>query len=280
VTFHIAKGFTQSKFGLYSAKSDIEKKNIIQGYLDMLYPITNEEDKVLVVVHKDVLQMFKEECRLNNITFINWGKHAGTNEWNQYNKAVVIGWFRLPQHYYASAINAGADGIINYLHNGNSLDAGVAELQDSLIADDMIQFFNRTRSRVSIDEDGNCESCHFYLFSDNTEKSKAIIKRMTQEFQNAKELEWSVTPATSLEKKKTKIEERADRILELLKSYKTTHRDVRTETVRDKLGITLDAFKKTVNSNYFISKLEELNIKYERAKSAKNRASFFDLSGV
>jgi len=278
VTFHVAKGFKQSKSGLYSGKSDSEIVQIVKDYLDLLYPLVDEDDNMLVAVHKDVLPIFMEQCRMDNITFINWGNHAGSNQWSHYNIASIIGWFRLPQHIYANMLNVGADGYANYEPELQSYDKDVTALADSTVSDDMVQFYNRIRSRVAIDTAGNCEDVDFYLFSDDASRSKSIIARMIQEFDHATVTDWNVSPATAIKKKRTKSIERADNIIAILKLEATKKEDVLAEDIRNRLGTTKQAFINTMKTKYMQDELTYFGIKYTRLESVQGKPSIFDFT--
>ena len=280
-SLHVANGFKQSKYALYDAprkKHGAEAMaGIVNAYLDLLYPVVDEHDQMLVVVHKDALETFKTQCRVDNITFINWGNHAGSNKWSHYNKAAVIGWFRLPPHVYANQINAGAKDYTKYVPE-KTYDLDVQALADSAIADDMVQFFNRIRSRIAIDKAGNHEPVDYYMFSDNTERSESIISRMCEEFPYMTTLEWKVAPATSIKKKKLKSEERIDSIIEILKSEAKTKLDVMAEDIRSRLGTTKSAFSRILKNEYFIKECEWFGIKSKRLEKVKGKPLVFDLS--
>jgi len=286
-TFYVAKGFPQSASGLYSKSikgkslpmTDSEKLKVVLGYLEMLYPVVNEDDNMLVVVHKDILPVFIEQCRMKNITFINWGNHAGSNAWSHYNKSAIIGWYRISSHHYYNQLFAGAK---NYLHYEPTIsyDEDATNLEYSSIMEDMIQFFNRIRCRVSTDEGGNHLPVELYMFSSDNTASKKIINGVVAEFKNATVNDWNVTPATALKKKRTKMVERADNIIAVLKREAGIKGDVRGEDIRARLGTTKVAFTKTVNSEYFKKELKHYGIKHKRLEGVSGKPLYFDFEEV
>ncbi len=284
-TFHVATGFKQSHSGLYSKtvnkktipKTAAEKLVTVREYLSLLYAILEENDDMLVVVHKDALDTFREQCTAKNITFINWGMHAGSNAWSHYNKAVVVGWYRISAHHYANQLHAGAKNYHLY-EPTETQDRDIKALETSSIVEDMIQFFNRIRCRVSTDEDGNHEPVDLYLFSDDNSQSKKVIETLVVEFPSAEVIDWTVAPASTLKKKRGKVIDRADRIMNKLKLAAVTKGDVFAENIRAELGTTKAAFTKTINSEYMQKELEYYGIKNIRLEGVQGKPSVFDLS--
>lgn len=279
VTMHIASGFSQSKNKLYTIPSAKNGgiKAVVSEYLEAIYSVTKEEDKMLIVTYKDLLPTFREQCRVDNITFINWGMHAGSNQWSHYNKACIVGWYRIPQHIHASNMNMGAGSHLNLFTE--NYDRDVSAIADSLISDDMVQFLNRVRSRISIDEDGNCEPVDFYLFTDGGSKANAIIDTVVREFDSISVKEWDVLPTIKATKKKrSKVVDRADNIIALLKKKASTKMDVLAEDIRNELGTTKPAFRKTIECEYFLSECEWFGFKIQRLETAKGRPIIFDFS--
>lgn len=254
----------------YQRLTTDEYKCKANAYLSVIYEVMDPEDNMLVVVHKDVLNLFTELNQHKKITFINWGNHAGSNAWSHYNKATIIGWFRTPQHTQASKLFAGADGYHNY-EPTISYDIDVKNLENSSIVEDMVQFYNRIRCRIPIDVDGSHEPVGLYLFRDNTENDKKIVNSMIEEFPDAIVKQWEVKAGSLTDtkiKKKTKVTERSDLIISELKMMREKLEDVMAETIRSKLAITKSAFSRSVGSDYFKELLETNHIAYEIAKGS------------
>ena len=118
------------------------------------------------------------------------------------------------KHIYANQLFAGAVNYHNYIPT-TSYNTDVKELEKSSIVEDMIQFFNRIRCRVPIDEEGNHEVVDIYLFSGDNENDEDIVGRFIEQFPGCKSIEVGLLrerlrPDIT---KRTNVEERTDRII-------------------------------------------------------------------
>jgi len=282
-TFHIARGYGQSKTRLYSKtykgstvqKSKDEILKQVKAYLQVLAKNVEPGDHMLVAVHKDVINIFRENNIHKNIEFINWGQHAGSNQWSHFNKAAVVGWYRVAQHIYANQLFAGAKDYHNYQPT-TSYNTDVKELENSSIVEDMVQFFNRIRCRVPIDKDGNHEPVDIYLFSGDKDNDDDIVADVIEQFPGCKTTGWTIDGTIQPDiKKRTKIEERIDRIIHELKQQREKYDDILVKSIRDKLGMTTSVFSRIMRNDYFKQMLGENNIIIENIPRSHGRKKRF-----
>ena len=241
-------------------------KDVVDAYVKLIkdnIPLT-PDDKLLVVTYKSLVPKFKDSCPDENITFVHWGsKEArGSNEFSDYNKALAIGFFRKPQHSYIASIMTIND-IDDYISVTGSVWSDANYLKDKLIADDMIQFFNRVRCRVSTDKDGKCKPTELYMFTGGNEKLEKIITDSTvEEMPGINIKPWKVTLPTRFyaKRKQTKVEKRADTVIEYLRGNIDKWEHIDQKDIMNYFGFSSTVMKKLFNLEYFNARLEEENI--------------------
>ena len=215
-TLHIChdKQRRQSKAQLVDVA--IEKKTlnvIVDSYLSTLYPLVSDGSKLLVITFKDIEEVFRSRCKDDNIVFIHWGEHEGSNAYSDFTKAAVIGWFRKSKRKYYEDIDAILDDTNEYMAITSSRDVDVSVMIKGGLAADFIQAFNRTRSRVAIDEDGNCAPVDFYMFDDGSHDNPVPI--IEKEMPGINLFDWE--PIESYPITKSAIaEQRAERVVKWL----------------------------------------------------------------
>jgi hypothetical protein len=233
-------------------------------------------DKLLVVTYKNLVPLFKERCPYDNVDFIHWGSKdaRGSNVFSGYNKAMAIGWYRKPPHVYIASVMA-----INDFENYNSITGSVwsdaNHLKDRLIADDMIQFFNRIRCRVAIDEEGNCSPVELYMFTGGNVRLESIItSSLKDEMPNIEIQPWTINPVKSMKRKSSKVEERADRVIEYLRGHIDRREHIDQKTVMDYFKFSSTVMKKLLQLEYFNIQLEDESIYISRVKARGNPVRF------
>jgi hypothetical protein len=234
------------------------------------------EDNLLVVTYNNLVPLFKNKCLYDNVTFVHWGSQEarGSNKFNEYNKALVIGWFRKPQHAYVASVMAIND-IDVYTPLTDNVWSDANYLKDKLIADDMIQFFNRIRCRVAIDKDGNCKPVELYMFTGGNRRIEAIIKQsISNEMPNIKIKPWNVKPMKFLRRKHTKLEQRAETVIEYLRGNIDKHIYIDQKTLMDYFGFSRQIMNRLLKSKYFEDRLEEESIYAIRLQQRGNPIRF------
>ncbi len=281
-TMHIYKNknYKQSKNKLVTqAKKQKVLDQIIDHYLEILYNIVSDGSKILVVTFKDIVELFKTKCQNDHIKFIHWGIHEGTNSYSNFSKAAVIGLFRKSERKYIQDINAIQNNIIDY----SPLTSSVAEDARAMIigglVSDLVQFFNRTRSRIAIDKKGNCLPTDFYIFDDGGFGS--FIPTIKQEMPGIQEAVWEpetlkLTPYPII--KKSSADNRAERIIKWLLDHPNATINAKTilESFTGENKITQRYFKEVLKNQLFKELLDENNINI-RIKKGRYGGTFFDI---
>jgi hypothetical protein len=142
------------------ANSDIVAKSLSKSILDN----TSKDDKVLVVVHKDLeYKLLSFLGSTDNIYINHWGNLTGSNEYKECNKIFIYGLFHKPLNIHYN----------NYRLSGNKFNLDlmldevervkIQEIEKHDVATELIQAINRIRIRKVIDTLGNCDSADVYI---------------------------------------------------------------------------------------------------------------------
>ena len=272
-----AKELKQSKTELYNIPKNTKTIDVIcDEYLSIIGDIAKPDDKLLVVTYRDLASIFESRSPYPNVKFIYWGSAdaRGSNEFSDFNKAMAIGWFRRPQHVYVGAVMA-INKIQDYASLTGSVWSDANYLKDRLIADDMIQFFNRVRCRIAIDKNGNCEPVELYMFSGGNERIKDIITAsVSEEMKNISITGWHPKLSGKIKRKPKKADQRAETVIRYLRGQMDKHSEILASIVREDLGISSQQFTQVMKSEYFESMLIEESIDIVGAGGKRNPMRF------
>ncbi len=262
VQLHICNhtGLTQSKTGLYTEPKKLNE--IVDLYLKLIGDaLVMANDKMLVVTYKDLVPLFKERSPYDNVKFIHWGSSAarGSNEYSDFNKAMAIGWFRRPLHYYTGSILSIVD-YDAYRATTGSVMGDANHLQNMLIIDDIIQFFNRIRCRVPVGEDGGCAITDLYMFTGRSKQIPILIEQsIGKEMPGIQFKEWKPTDV-KLPQKKLQTITRIENVVEWMLSKNGEYDYIGATTIAEQFGLTKSQTDKMTRNPYFVSYTEELGI--------------------
>ena len=280
VTLNICSlnGPKQSKSAIYTKpKREKKLKEIILAYLKVIGGILEPNDKLLVATYMDVVPLFEEHNRYKDqVKFIYWGSKdaRGSNDFEKYNKAMIIGWHRRPAHYYVSAVMA-INQFDHYVNTTGSVWSDATYLKNMLIVDDMIQFFNRIKCRTAIDKNGNCDPVELYcLTGGDDEMQKVISTSIENEMPNIVISDWKPKELKALKQKVTKAEERAENFVKYLRGNIEKYEEISLAELRQEFGLPSNIISPVINSNIFHDLLEEEGIKMTEAKGWGNPVRF------
>jgi hypothetical protein len=275
-------GPKQSKYAIYTKpKSENKHNEKVLAYLKLIEPLLKPNDRLLVVTYKCLVPIFMEHSPYGDqIKFIHWGSRdaRGSNEFKDFNKAMTVGWYRRPRHYYVASIMA-INQIDKYVHTNGSAYSDAKHLRDMLIVDDMIQFFNRIRCRTAIDQTGNCEPVELYCLTGGDQLMEDIIKQsITSEMPGVVINDWKPKEMKSLKHKVTVVEKRAENLVYWLLGKLGQFEEISLDELRQEFGLSKHTLSRTVKSEYFINLLEEEGIVKVTTNSWGNPVKFV-LSG-
>ena len=266
VTLNICSlnGPKQSKTAIYTNPKRHNKHiEIILCYLKVIDAILTPGDKLLVVTYKDVVPLFAEHNPYKDqVEFIHWGSKdaRGSNAFKDYNKAMVIGWYRKPFHSYVSSVMA-INPFDQYVSSTGSVWSDANHLKDMLIVDDMIQFFNRVRCRNAIDNKGNCDPVKLYCFTGGNKPMDEVIRSSIEsEMPNIVISDWKPKELPILTQKITKNEERAEIIIMYLRGKIELYEEISLAELRQEFGYSSSALSKAIKTDFFKDLLEEEGI--------------------
>ena len=268
----------QSKTAIYTNPRRQNKHiETIKGYLKVIDGILTPFDKLLVATYMDVVPLFEELSQYGDqVKFIYWGSKdaRGSNDFKDFNKAMVIGWHRRPDHYYVSTVMAN-NQIDQYINSKGSVWADANHLKDLLIVDDMIQFFNRVRCRTAIDRNGNCRRVDLYCITGGNTKMEEVIKTsLESEMPNIAIRAWKPKELKAIKQKATTIEKRAGNFVRWLRGYIEKYEEISFGELRQEFGLKSSLVSKTINTDIFHDLLDEESITMIRGKGRGNGIRF------
>ena len=263
VTLNICslKGPRQSKSAICpEPKGKKMHQQIIYAYLKVIGPILDPGDKLLVATYKKIVPLFKEYSPYGDqVEFIHWGGRdvRGSNEFNDFNKAMAIGWFRRPLHYYVASVGS-INEFESYIPSHGSMWADAMYLQKMLIIDDIIQFFNRVRCRTAIDKNGNCLSVELYCFTGGDEEMEKIIRAsIGKEMPQMIFRDWKPKELKAMKPKIKKAEERTENFISWLLGNAGTYDEIYLSELIKEFGYDKKLVSKVTTSDYFKNRLDE-----------------------
>ena len=271
-------GPKQSKWAIYNKPQRENKlKEIISAYLKVIGSILTPNDKLLVATYMEVVPLFSEHNPYKDqVKFIHWGSKdaRGSNDFKDFNKAMIIGLFRKPLHYYVSSVMA-INQFDHYVSTTGSVWSDAIYLKDLLIVDDMIQFFNRIRCRTAIDNNGNCLPVELYCLTGGDNKMENIIRASFKgEMPNIVFGDWKPKELKILKRKVTIIEERAENFVNWLRGKIEEYGEIYLTELKKEFGLRSNSVSIVINSDIFKDLLEEENITMTKAKGKGNPVRF------
>ncbi|MCP3682652.1 MAG: hypothetical protein GY861_08185 [bacterium] len=280
VTLNICSfnGPKQSKWAIYNKpKKDNKHNEIVIAYLKVIGNILSPNDKLLVVTYMDVVPLFlKHNPYKKRVKFIHWGSQdaRGSNDFKAFNKAMVIGWHRRPDHYYTAAVMA-INQIDQYVNTTGTAWSDANHLKDLLIVDDMIQFFNRVRCRTAMDSNGNCQPVELYYFTGGNIKMEKVIRTSIEsEMPNIVINDWKPKELKVLKQKTTKNEERAEILGMWLRGKIELYGEISFAELQQTFNYTHSTVSKAIKTDVFKNMIDEEGILMTNAKGRGNPVRF------
>jgi len=269
----------QSKTSLYNKpKKDKNLNYFIDSYLGVIDSILKNGDRLLVATYKVLVPYFNDRSSYGDqVKFVHWGSSdtRGSNKFKDFNKAMVIGLFRRPKHYYLQTLSA-IGPIDTYVPMNGSMVADANYLKNRLIVDDMIQFFNRVRCRTAIDAYGNCLPVELYCFTGGNEKLMELIKSSCgSEMPNIQFRDWEPKDIKKITTRETANEKRAVSFVDYLCGKIGFEQEVYLKDLLNVFNLSSAIGTRVVNSEFFEGLLEDAGIVFIPSRGGhKNPATF------
>ena len=255
-TISKAKGYPQGADSVYAKLDANEKRDRANEYLSIAYEIvSSEEDKMLIIGHKDFVLTLQSLNTNNQIVFTNWGNHVGKNNWSDCNKVMVIGWLYKPEtEYYGNFINA----VGNLEHASHAIRDSTRNLyRETQLADDLVQAVMRCSARKTVSEDGNCAAAEVYIFYPNNKEGKRVLKLFELEFKEAVIKKW--TPKfKNVQQKITKHEANVRSIMKYLKQASKKVLDISQSDIVKATGLAKSIISRTLASDECVEEFNRL----------------------
>lgn len=273
-----AKGCRQSAKAITGGDKNNFEDNV-KFYGNIVKEILGAEDKILVITFKKFLSSdlhtLEDELAGNSqVELINWGKHVGQNKWSNFNKVILIGWLRVPEEESVSKLlNISSLGSSDIRTMKHVTPENVKKLQQSEIADDLIQGAMRCCARVIDTIDSDCKPASIYVFQDVLEGSDEVMGLFETEFPGAKIIDWK--PKTRLPKSflslpDQKKEDAIEHLQELAESCDTYSRSKFCQ----EYNVPAATMSRWLKSGYFKERLEEVGFRIEKPQGKPERFIF------
>lgn len=259
LTINKAIGFKQSRAAIYKQKTSEELQGIAKSYATHTLNELGDEDKALIICHKDFTSELRKQVHDKRVEFTHWGNHVGRNDWAHCNKVFLIGWPTQNPIDYISMINSSLESVL--LTSRHLDDELLEKFAVSQLADDIIQGLMRSQARVIATADSDCKETSFYLFYEDSEKARKVLDLVESQFPEATLVDWSPN-GTPLPKKKGKRNINADRVIDLLIEKSKDHETYLRSAIQNDLDINKSTMTRIVGSDYFREKLAENGITF------------------
>lgn len=257
-----ASGYSQSRHGLMADTERYEQS--AEFYSNAAKSILEEDDQLLIITYQKLVGKLREKMKdESNVFLTHWGAHVGTNEWNECNKVMVVGWNFLPPIETLSRIYGSGAGT-NDLRITQSIDKEVIrKFSVTQIVDDLVQGVMRSRARKIATSDSDCQTASVYLFCPDNPVGNDVMDLFEQQFPDAAIEEW-MPDIEALLVKKGPIQRNADLVLAVIDKYAQANDAVLWNTVWNEAGLNSNKANRVRGDAYFH---EELNKKgYEFSK--------------
>lgn len=278
-----AKGYRQSRSSIYKGLPPKERKANIEMYVSYIHSIlTDTKDKLLVITYKDIKLDIMSKLNDDRVQVIHWGTHVGTNDYNDCNKVIVIGWYFINQiEHLCTALHA-----IDDLYHTNQLVTTdmLYKLEISQLADDLIQGVMRSRARIVDTDSADCKPTEIYLFYADAQLYNDVLDIFTSQFPKSKVIDWKPI-GIKAPKKKTKPEQKVDLIMAYLQQQESNGMyDVMLSDVIKNINYGIDDDKNKLNKST-VSRIMKDNSYYKEelakrgyvVKNADNKSLKFIL---
>ncbi|QWV96097.1 hypothetical protein KP005_11970 [Geomonas nitrogeniifigens] len=167
------------------------------NHLDETFAEEDGKRKVLVVTHKRVEPLLIQQIPKHFIMSVgHWGAVDGSNDWNDYDTAVIFGLPYKPKRWAAS-IFMGYQGVQStmWLHDPSQRSFKAHDdirraIDVSQMVADIIQAVNRIRCRQVIDEDGNCPPADIFVMLPSPGEAESLLEGISKEMPGIVITDW------------------------------------------------------------------------------------------
>ena len=156
----------------------------------------SQDDKVLIVTHKDVEPVLMTHKADFQMMTAHWGAIDGSNEWKDCNKVVVFGLPYRPSTWSANLFMSFQGPVSTaWLQaegkrpHGRHADIRRALMEGAIVVD-VIQAINRVRCRKVIDEQGNCDPTSVWMLLPNDQLCDTLLDSIRRDMPGVHLHEW------------------------------------------------------------------------------------------
>ena len=262
-TINKAIGYPQGADSIYKTLPTAKQESRAKIYINIANNLlTDPDDKILIVAHKDFLKKLKRQNNNSKIVFTNWGNHVGKNKWSECNKVMIIGWLHLPEkEYYAKFISAvgNLDSASRAIDSPTKKKKMIRRYKVSQFVDDLVQATMRGSTRTTISKDGNCAISEAYIFYPRGEEGENVLKGYEAEFKGVRVKEWEPDLKENIPQKLTQHSTKIELIITYLKEKAKTEERVSRQTIIKDTDISKSVMGRIFNKEEFKLELRKHN---------------------
>ena len=189
VTLHVSTGH---KVGKESMSKDAQA--VCRDLLsDLEGRFSKENDKALIVTHKDVEPVLMSYNPKFEMWTGHWGALQGRNIWKDCNRIVLFGMPYKPNVVSMNTYQAFKGPVspdVAMPEEKEVMDRTREELKVGWLITDILQAFNRIQCRKVIDSEGNCPEAEGYILFKSQEEADRILPVIQQEMPGIS-IDWS-----------------------------------------------------------------------------------------
>jgi len=262
VTLNVAYGYNTGK--------GIDTPQNAQGLIKNLENVLCETDKVLIVCHKDMKPHLLDLESSFEYDVVNWGDLTGKNEWKDCNVCVIYGLNNKPPYYYRNRQLIATDASrVMMSPDDDDIEEEYLGLQQSDLAQEVIQAINRISCRKCVDQEGNCTPSQVFIALPESNKGHFIVDAIIDQMDDIVVDDWEL----DLQGSKRKL--RKGQWMQSVEIYlqgalKAKGDNMKATDVKDHLEVSKDSWKYLVTSDKFIENLrDKLGIIYSKSNSSR-----------
>ncbi len=191
VTLHVAR--TSSGLGKRAMSENASGR--VNGALKAVEGIVGSDRKVFLVCHKDVAAT-AVDLQTNFTAYdVGWyGAIDGKNRWNDFDTAIILGMYRLPDTWSRNAFMA-LQGIqddewLNSPARWKDYTDVRLEMERRQLTVSIVQAVNRVRCRRVVDADGNCRPTDLFIVLREGDEGDAILANVVDEMPGVQVEPW------------------------------------------------------------------------------------------
>lgn len=266
---NVTLNYTFTQTGKNAVLNPKNQKRFSQ-FIEAIEAKIGKDKKTLLVSHKDAKVWFESLSLESNYQLDNWGNLTGKNDWKDCEVVALYGLLWKPEHLLVNhfLLQSGVD----YALSEDGLKSKQKYEYEDLTRE-IVQAVNRIRTRIVVDEFGNCKPAEIFVTLPKGQAGMYILNKILQQMPGLK------TEFFNFEIQDARLFSGANqkRIVETLDRLCHYDKPLAAVKLKDSAAITRDSWKGLKkNKSFFKTLLEVYGYDYEQL--TKTTARFVKIS--